>query len=449
MTTAVPITSRGVAADALVEWEGGSEFADDVLSQHLTQSNLRGSDRALAADLFWGAIRWRSRLDGVVAPVFNGDFARSQTLIRVLLRIGTYQLFCLDRVPDHAAVSQTVEVAVNRATKSAAGLVNAVLRRLARERERWNVPPEGADDIGKLAFLYSHPRWIVNELAQIVGMAELPNILAANNGRAPLTVGVNHLRETDEDFAAYLRSRALHFEPSALLSGYYRLPTSVLHAVQSLLDSGHITVQDESAALAVELLAPEPGERVLDLCAAPGGKLLAIHQKMNGQGLLEALEVDETRAELLKENLRRIGAENVIVHHADGRTFAAPYYDRVLADVPCSGLGLLRKHPDVRWRRKSHHLPPLHKLQLELLTHAAELVRPGGVVVYSTCSILPSENHEIVNAFLRAYPEFHKEDARGFLPEAVVSQHGDMEMFTHVHDTDGAYAVRLRRSPAA
>jgi 16S rRNA (cytosine967-C5)-methyltransferase len=188
---------------------------------------------------------------------------------------------------------------------------------------------------------------------------------------------------------------------------------------------------------------------VLDLCAAPGGKLLAIYQKMRGEGILDAIEVDEARAELLKENLRRVGVENVVVHHADGRTFAAPLYDRVLADVPCSGLGLLRKHPDVRWRRKSHHLAPLQKLQLELLTHAAELVKPGGVLVYSTCSILPSENHEIVNTFLRAYPEFHKEDARGFLPEAVVNPHGDMETYTHVHDTDGAYAARMRRSSAA
>jgi 16S rRNA (cytosine967-C5)-methyltransferase len=448
MTTPPPITSRGVAADALVEIEGGAEFSDDVIARHLSSSGLRGSDRALAADLFWGSIRWRGRLDAVIVPVFHGDFSRAQPLIRVLLRLGAYQLFCQDRIPDHAAVSQTVEIAVNRLNKSAAGLVNAILRRLARERERWTTPPEGTDEAGRLAFLYSHPRWIIRELSRQFDASELEQVLASHNGRAPLTVAVNHLRWTDDEFERFLRSRALRFEPSSLLSGYFRLSTSALFQIQSLLDDGYVTVQDESAGLAAELVTAEPDESVLDLCAAPGGKLLSIYQRMQGQGRIVAVEASEARAALLRQNLERFGAENVEVHVADARVFTAEPFDRVLADVPCSGLGLLRKHPDVRWRRKSHHLPLQHKLQSEIIAHAAELVKSGGVLVYSTCSILPSENGEIVAAFLKSFPEFHKEDGRGFLPEAVINEHGDMETFTHRHDTDGAYASRLRRSPA-
>lgn len=450
MTTPLPVTSRGVAADALVEMEAGAaEYADDVISRHLSSSGLRGSDRALAADLFWGSIRWRGRLDAIVVPVFHGDFSRAQPLIRVLLRMGAYQLFCQDRIPDHAAVSQTVEIAVSRLNKSAAGLVNAILRRLARERERWNAPPEGADEAGKLAFEYSHPRWILRELSLQFSPDELLRALASHNERAPLTVAVNHLRWTDDDFVRYLRSRALRFEPSALISGYFRLSTSALFQIQTLLDEGLITVQDESAGLAAELLTAEPGETFLDLCAAPGGKLLSIYQRMKGEGRIVALEMSEERAKLLKENLERVGATNVEVHVADARTYSDGPFDRVLADVPCSGLGLLRKHPDVRWRRKSHHLPMQHKMQTEIISHASELVKPGGVLVYSTCSILPSENVEIVSAFLKSFPEFHKEDARGFLPEAVVNEHSDLETFTHRHHTDGAYASRLRRSPSS
>ena len=449
MTIPTPVTSRGVAADALVEIEGGAEFADEVISRHLSNSGLRGSDRALAADLFWGSIRWRGRLDAVIVPVFHGDFSRAQPLIRVLLRLGTYQLFCQDRIPDHAAVSQTVEIAVNRMNKSAAGLVNAILRRLAREREHWDAPPEGADDIGRLAFFYSHPRWILRELAQQFDEAELERALKSHNGRAPLTVAVNTLRWTDDDFVHFLRARALHFEPSVFLNGYYRLSTSALFQIQSLLDDGLITIQDESAGLAAALVTAEPGERVLDLCAAPGGKLLSIYQRMKGQGEIIAVEISEDRTSLLRENLARVGADNVEVHVADARLFSAPQFDWVITDVPCSGMGLLRKHPDVRWRRKSHHLPLQHKLQAEIIAHAAELVKPGGVLVYSTCSILPGENNDIVTTFLKSFPEFHKEDARGFLPETVVNGHGDLETFTHRHDTDGAFAVRLRRSPSA
>lgn len=449
MSTPVQISSRGVAADALVELETGSEFADSLIAKHLTNSGLRGSDRALAADLFWGSIRWRGRLDALIAPVFHGDYFRSQPLLRVLLRMGAYQLFCQDRIPDHAAVSQTVEIAVKHLNKSAAGLVNAILRRLARERERWDTPPESADDLGKLSFFHTHPRWIVRELELRFGLEQLPHVLETNNGRSPLSVCVNRLAWSKDEFELFLKSRALRFEPSALLDGYYRLSTSALFQLQSLLDAGKITVQDESAGLAVELLAPQPGERVLDLCAAPGGKLLSIIQRMNGTGEIVAVDVDEQRVQVLLENLARIAFEQAVVHVADGGSFSAPEFDRVLADVPCSGMGLLRKHPDVRWRRKSHHLTAQRKQQLELLTHAAELVKPGGVLVYSTCSILPSENHEIVNAFLKTFPEFHKEDARGFVPETVVGEHGDVETFTHVHDTDGAYAARLRRSPSA
>jgi len=442
------VTSRGVAAEALVELEGDSEFADDLISRHLSRSDLKGSDRALAADLFWGTIRWRGRLDAVVAPVFHGDYARAHPLIRTLLRMGAYQLFCQDRIPDHAAVSQTVEIAVHRLSKSAAGLVNAILRRLARERERWTTVPENADEWGKLAFLHSHPRWVVRELAQLFSGDELGRVLEANNTRPPLTVCINRSRTSDEEFTSFLRSRALKFEPSSLISGYYRLSTSALIQLHSWLDSGRITVQDESAGLAVELLAPEPGERVLDLCAAPGGKLLSIHQRMKGSGSLTAVDVSDDRAALLRENLTRVGVEDVAVHIADARVFSADPFDRVLVDAPCSGMGLLRKHPDVRWRRRNYHLALHTKLQSEILAHAGELVKPGGTMVYSTCSVLPAENHDVVNSFLKTYPEFHKEDARGFLPLAVVNEHGDMETFTHRHATDGAYAARLRRSAA-
>lgn len=444
-TTATP-TSRSVAADALLEFESKWEYADELLSRHLTASPLRGSDRSLAADLFWGSIRWRGRLDAVLAPVFHGDFSRSHPLIRVLLRMGVYQLFCADRIPDHATVSQTVQIAVDRLGKSAAGLINAILRRLARERDRWNALPETADEISQLSFIYSHPKWIIRNLLDRFSADEVKSALEANNSRAPLTVCTTKGKMTESELESYLDGRSLKYEPSRYLKGYYRLTTQTLSHLQPLLDAGKVTVQDESAGLAVELLTPEPGERVLDMCAAPGGKTIAVYGRMQWEGHLTAADDTEGRISLLRTNLERVGAREVDVRMADGRTLQADPFDRILVDAPCSSLGLLRKRPDVRWRRKSRHLPPHQKLQRELLDHAADLLKPDGVMVYSTCTILPSENQEVVNSFLKSHPEFHKEDARGFVPETVVNSHGDLETFTHVHGTDGSFAVRLRRA---
>jgi 16S rRNA (cytosine967-C5)-methyltransferase len=449
VSTSVPANSRSVAADALTELETDSEFADEVIHRHLAESGLKGSDRALAADLFWGTIRWRGRLDAVIGPVFHGDYGRSHPLIRVLLRMGGYQLFCQERIPDHAAVSQTVEIAVNRLGKSAAGLVNAILRRLARERERWDLLPEGADEIGSLAFLHSHPRWNVWEMVSRFGADEAGRALQVNNSKAPLTVMVNPMRWSEDELVNMLQTRGIQHEQSSLIPGYYRLMTASIHQLQPFLDRGQITVQDESAGLVVELMAPERGERILDLCAAPGGKLIAAYTHMGGEGEFVAVEVSEERAERLRQNIERIGATNIEVVVRDAREFTSEPFDRVLVDAPCSAMGLLRKRPDVRWRRKSHHLAAQHKMQSEILNHAAELTKEGGVLVYATCSILPSENIDIANGFLRTHPEYHKEDARGFLAEAVVGAHGDLEVFTHIHDTDGAFASRLRRTAAA
>lgn len=437
-------SARVVAADALTELEKTEDYADEVLSKYLSASQLRGVDRALAADLYWGTIRWRGRLDSILTPVFNGDFRKANPVAQILLRMGAYQLYGQDRIPDHAAVSQTVELAILRLGRKAGGLTNAILRRLARERERWNTPPEGADEMARLSFLYSMPRWIVRELVERFGHEEAERALDVGNHRAPISIFL-----MDSQWAASLEKELddheIRWEHSPFLDGYYRLYAPSFPVIQPWLDEGKITVQDESAGLAATLLDPARGERILDLCAAPGGKTLATWRKMGGTGSITAVDVDGSRLRRLRENLNRVGAENVTVIESDASKFSDEKFDRVLADVPCSATGLLRKLPDLRWRRKSHHVGLQHALQHEILDRAAELVKPGGVLVYSTCSILASENIEIVHSFLKSHPEFQREDARGFLPESVVSEHGDLETFTHIHETDGAFAARLRR----
>jgi 16S rRNA (cytosine967-C5)-methyltransferase len=440
-------TARSVALDALLAVATQRDFADELLGKALSESSLRGSDRALAADIFWGTLRWRGRLDGVIAAIFHGDYRRANPTLKYLLRIGTYQLFVLDRIPDHAAVSQTVEIAIERLGKSAGGLVNAVLRRLARERERWDTPPEGADDVVTLSFRTSHPRWIVRQLIRQLGPEEAQHALEANNERAPLTVHANPLKMETEALETRLAERRFSFEKSSLIEGYFRLESPAFFGIQELVSHGRVVIQDESAGLVTLVLDPQPGEIILDLCAAPGGKTAHIFTRTQGAATIVAVESDPIRAERLKENLARWGMEGVDVRVQDGREPLDQTFDRVLVDTPCSGLGLLRRNPDVRWRRRPEHLDAQRTLQVQLIHAGARCVKPGGTLVYSTCTIMPRENVRVVESFLRRRPDFERESVSPFVPAEVVDEHGDMQTWTHRHGTDGAYAARLKRRP--
>jgi 16S rRNA (cytosine967-C5)-methyltransferase len=439
------VSVRAVALDALMATTMQREFADELLAKALSESSLQGANRALAADIFWGTLRWRGRLDGIIAPIFHGDYRRATLALKYLLRIGAYQLFLLDRVPDHAAVSQTVEVAIERLGKSAGGLVNAILRRLARERERWETLPEGVDELAQLGFLTSHPHWIVRQLVRQLGKEEAKVALEANNERTPLTLRANPLKMTTEELEQDLSGRRLRFQRSTLIDGYFRLETPAFFSVQDLVNEGKVIIQDESAGLTTLILDPQPGESILDLCAAPGGKTAHIYNRTEGKAHIVAVESDPTRAERLNENLARLGMEGVEVRIQDGREPLGETFDRVLVDAPCSSLGLLRRNPDIRWHRRPEHLEAQRALQVQLIRAAAECVKPGGILVYSTCSILPRENGRVVEYLLRHHPNFEHENVGPFVPAEVVDEHGDMQTWTHRHGTDGAYAARLKR----
>lgn len=437
--------TRAVALDALVEVTAQREYADDVLSKALTESSLQGANRALAAEIFWGTLRWRGRLDGIIAPIFHGDYRRANLTLKYLLRIGAYQIFLLDRVPDHAAVSQTVEIAIQRLGKASGGLVNAILRRLARERERWETLPEGADDFAQLAFRTSHPHWIVRQLIRQLGRDEAVHALEANNDRPPLTLRANPAKMSTEALEEALTDRNIRFEQSHLLDGYFRLETPVFSSVQNLINEGKVVVQDESAGLVTLILDPQPGESILDLCAAPGGKTAHIFTRTEGNAHIVAVEPDVNRAQRLQENLTRLGMESVEVRIQDGRDPLSETFDRVLVDVPCSSLGLLRRNPDIRWLRRPEHLEAQRALQVQLIGAAARYVKPGGVLVYSTCSILPRENGRVVEYLLRHHLDFEQENVGAFVPAEVVDERGNMQTWTHRHGTDGAFAARLKR----
>ena len=395
-----------------------------------------------ATEYVAGVTRWRRWLDFVLARFYRGDFATIEPVLRQILRIGAYDVLFL-YTPDHAAVNEAVALAKRMVRPGAGGLVNAILRALLRNRQQLPEPSTGdlADD---LAIRHSHPTWMVRRWLSRYGPEQAAALLRWNNTPPHHALRVNTLRTTPEAVRAQLAELGVEAVPLRLP---YVLRVERLQPVlrSGLLASGTVAVQDESAALVVRLLDPQPGETVLDACAAPGGKTLHAAQLMQNQGRLRALDLHENRLSPLRRAAEAHGATIVDACAGDLRTFSADRLaDRVLVDAPCSGLGVLSKRADLRWRRGEASIPELAALQGELLAAAARHVRPGGLLVYSTCTIEPEENERVVERFLAAHPAFAREPAPPAIPADLVTPEGYYATFPPRDGMDGAFGARLR-----
>ena len=394
-----------------------------------------------------GVTRWRRWLDFLIRHFYRGAFNKMEPTLKQILRVALYDLLMLN-TPPHAAVHEAVDLARARIRPGAGGLVNGLLRTVLRNQDRLPVPDTGdaADD---LALRHSHPTWLVRRWLDRFGLEETEALLRWNNERPVYGLRINTRTGAIPDFTASLDDQGIAWEPSAYLEDFVRVRQlqPVLRA--GWIGAGRCVVQDESGGLAVRLLDPRPGEVLIDPCAAPGGKALYAAQRMGNQGRVLAYDVHEGRLRLVEAGAREQGLTILHTEAADLRELArraeVPAADRVLLDAPCSGLGVLAKRADLRWHRSLDALGLLTKLQDDLLDAAAGLVRSGGLLVYSTCTIEPEENEERVDAFLRRHPAFTVESAQGFLPEAVVTPEGYLATLPHRHHVDGAFGVRLRK----
>jgi 16S rRNA (cytosine967-C5)-methyltransferase len=367
-----------------------------------------------------------------------------------VLRLGVYQILFLDRVPPHAAVDESVKLARKYGHAGTAGLVNGVLRKMLREREAVPDPlTRIGDPVERLAVAYSHPRWLVERWQARFGEEDTRALLAANNRPRTLGLRVNLARTDRETLRRALEERRLPVEASPWTRLSLRAATDLVPASLPEFEAGHFFVQDEGETLVVELLGAEPGETILDLTAAPGGKTTQIQESRGNHGFVVAVDLQVQRLARLRENLDRLGVEHVGIVRADGRALAlARPVDRVLVDAPCSGLGVLGRRADARWRKREASLRALAGLEAGLLRAGARHVRPGGVLVYSVCSFEPEEGPLLVRRFLAANPEFALEDAARWLPAETVTD-GFLLLYPHRHGTDGAFAARLRRKEGA
>jgi 16S rRNA (cytosine967-C5)-methyltransferase len=427
-------------------------YADVLLHSSLARSGLSGPDRAFATELVYGTLRWRGRLDHLLGRCLDRDLAKLEPLVATALRLGAYQIVVDDRVPASAAVDESVRCLRAAGAERATGLANAVLRRLAAEHASIPEPALADDPLGHLVHALSLPRWIAERWLAQYGAQEAAALARASNEPPPLTVRANRLRTGRDALLSDLRerfpdARACAFAPDGIALGRRGNPS-----LDPAFRDGRFTVQDEASQLVVALLDPRPGERVLDVCAAPGGKSTAIAERVGAAGSVLALDRHEGRLELARRAARRLGLESLACRVADAarplHEVAPPAsFDRVLVDAPCTGLGTLRRNPDARWRVRPGDPARLAEVQGAILRNAAGSVRGGGALVYSTCTTLPEENEGVIEAFLSGARDFER-TPRHELPESLhplLDADGVMRCLPHRHDMDGFTAVRLRR----
>lgn len=431
----------------LIAVEGGA-FADAALGTGLRGAQLAPRDRALATQLVYGTLAWQGLLDHVLARLGRAP-RRLDADVRALLRLALFQLVKLDRVPAFAAVDTAVELAKTIRGGAPSGLVNAVLRRFLREEKALGLPPE-AEPAAHLAVATSHPRWLVERWLAELGDEEARALLASDNEPAPTTLRVLPARASRATVIAALAEVQVAARPTRYAAGGLILDTAADPTALPGWRDGWFTVQGEASQLVAAMLGVQPGQRVLDVCAAPGGKALAAAASAGPGGLVLALDPHHGGLARLGAEARRLGLR-VAGARADATRLPLPAgarFDAVLVDAPCSGLGTLRQHPEIRWRRQPADIAALAVLQSRLLGAAAAHVRPGGALLYATCTISRAENDAVVDAFLAAHPDFQADDPRRLLPEAaaaLVDARGALRTFPHRDGLDGFFALRMTR----
>ncbi|XP_039795608.1 probable ribosomal RNA small subunit methyltransferase B [Panicum virgatum] len=464
---------RAVAAVRLLRIEKGKAFVD-LLNEKANDSGdnemgyvertlgfstryLEDRDIRLVTVIVAGTVRWKRYLDYLIMSLCSEEkmFREMEPLLLQILRIGFFEILKLD-VPAYAAVDENVRLAKIALRPGAGNMVNAILRKLLLLKETNSLPLpkiEGDDraQARALSIIYSHPVWMVRRWIRFHGKDEAIRLMNWNNSDPRFSLRVNTSKGyTRADLVKRLESLQVHYEES-VMDEFVRIREGMQAVLQAgLLKDGMCAVQDESAGLVVSVVDPQPGDTIIDCCAAPGGKTLFMASRLSRQGKIRALDVNKGRLRILMDAAKQHSLDDMITDiHADLRLYAketTAKYEKVLLDAPCSGLGVLSKRADLRWKRQFEDLEELMCLQDELLDSASTLVKPGGILIYSTCSIDPEENEKRITTFIQRHPEFAIQSVCGYVPTEFVTDEGFYSSNPIKHSMDGAFAARLVRS---
>ncbi|MEX2585876.1 MAG: 16S rRNA (cytosine(967)-C(5))-methyltransferase RsmB, partial [Balneolaceae bacterium] len=432
-------TARSVSTEILVQ------FDLDGLLDFSKADDLEPRERAQVREYVQNVLRKRSYIDFLVGEFSNITMEEMKPPLKNILRVGLYDMIFMNSTPDYAAINEAVELAKLKLGSKSGDLVNAILRNIQRDLEK--LPKPAFKDRTKLvATTFSHPEWMVARWSKRFGEREAFQLMQANNQNPNHYIRVNNLRTKTENFKLRMDKAGIEYTESDWLPGYFKVKSVHPFMEKGWLKKGFCQVQDIAAGFAATILDPKAGESIYDLCAAPGTKTIMISDLMGGEGDIIAVDISTERLEKLAASAMNYNAENIKIRRADAREISLKVTDGVLLDAPCTGTGVLSKRADLRWRRTEQDLNDLIKLQEELLDEAANMVKKGGRLVYSTCSIEPEENMDQIRTFLKRYDNFELDDLSDYLPDEVLTEEGKAyQTYPHKHGCDGHFGVRLRR----
>lgn len=438
--------ARDTAAKILLSVHEQGAYSNVALARELRRNKLTDVDRRFVTELVYGAVKAGDTLDWILRRYASRPLKKIPPMVREILRLGIYQLFYMDKVPSSAVCNEAVELTKKYSHVGTTKFVNAVLRAAVRSPEKAGFPEGKTAE--RLALESCHPLWLMKRWIQEFGYEGAKSLCDFDNAPPVLSVRANTLRTSREKLLLQWKEEGMDAIPSPWA------PEGILCQSHGALDElaalqqGLCQVQDESSMLVAHVLAPRPGETILDACSAPGGKATHMAALMENWGKIIACDIYEHKLQRIEENARRLGIDIIETRLMDAREISGTYEgqaDRVLVDAPCSGLGVLRRKPDARWKKKPQDLEALPVLQLAILRSASRAVRPGGVLVYSTCTMGREENQKVVEDFLKECSDFRLDDTGKFLPERARPEQM-LQLFPQKDGTDGFFIARMSRA---
>ncbi|MCX7884351.1 MAG: 16S rRNA (cytosine(967)-C(5))-methyltransferase RsmB [Caloramator sp.] len=439
---------RLVAVKTLCDIDEKKSYSNIKLNYYFKKYDLSPVDRAFSTEILYGTIRWRLKIDYVISRFAKNGINKISPWVLNSIRIAVYQIFFMDRVPDFAAVDRSVEI-VKQKEPRAASFTNAILRNILRNKEIFysiNIK----DKYKRFSIEYSHPEWFVKKFINELGEEFTIDLMKKNNTPSELTARVNTLKISKEDLVKILESKGIEVQngrlyESIIFKGYSNIEKSYE------FNNGYFIIQDESSMLSSKILNPMPSERIIDMCSAPGGKATHIAQLMLNKGEIFSFDIYEHKLKLINENAKKLGIDIIKTQLRD----ATIYYedlkdsaDKVLVDAPCSGLGLIRKKPEIRWNINEDDIIELSKVQKAIINNAAKYVKQKGILLYSTCTISTEENENIIFDFLKNNKNFDLIDICAYIPKEFKNDNckkGFIKLYPNVNNCDGFFIAKFER----
>jgi len=436
---------REVAYQALLANEKDpTQGIDDILSKLLQQSELNDQEKRWVMELVYGTTRMKLQLDSFIIPVFKGRYKKAQHSIKTLLRMGTFQLKHM-QTSEHAAINETVDLSKKVKQGRASGLINAVLRKI-QKIELKDILHTSESEIRKRSIRASHPEWLIQKWMERYTPEEVTALCLHNNSVPQTWVRRNSLAVSRDDFEAFLKDLGIEFRRSELLDVFYEIKgAGPLFSTRQFHD-GWFSFQDLAAGIVATLLEPNPQEDILDACSAPGGKMAFLAELSGGQARITACDASNLRLVKVRENIERLQLKGIDVITSDAGVAELPESDKILLDVPCSGTGVLNRRPDARWKRQEADIRSLTSIQSDILRNTWKYLRPGGLLVYATCTLEPEENWDLINDVLEQLEGARVEVIKDDLLKPYIDEKGALSTLPWRDGMDGMFAVKIRKS---